>query len=263
MKPSSVAAASSVLSLLLTTLTTLTEGLPISSNKVSIIDWPTNGTNSSAPDNTGSIGTIDTRDNQSDLTFASHDVVGTLADRPNDGHPSANLASLFDDLAGRNTSAIVDIKSGGETIASVLYDESKNPGLLQALEKGSLLAARDAASPEAKDAVPSPQSDLSDPMFEEILRQLAGVRKEQKEQAETANQNTRLAAGGLYAVAGACGLIFIVLNYATFERALSKVKRHVVDWSGCFGRRQEDSHPDGSMGQELRGMQAGNRWTPV
>lgn len=174
---------------------------------------------------------------------------------------------MFDDLARRNTSAIIDIESEGETIASVLYDESKNPGLLQALEKGSLLAARDAASPEAKNAVPSPQSDLSDPGFKQILEELALVREEQENQAETANRNTRLAAGGLYAVAGACGLIFIVLNYATFEgaiaRALSKVKRHVVNWSGCFGRRREHSRIESGMGQELGYRGAGTGGTTV
>jgi hypothetical protein len=230
-----------------------TGALPISRHDDSIASSQSsqqqmNGTIFTAPNITGTVNTRGTG-TYSDLTMEpsleSNEAPDVPADETKEHQCPTDWAKLVE-LANRPGSAVVDIKSGNDTIASFLFDEGEIPGLLQALcarEEGTLLATRDEPTP-------------IEIMLNHALKELDTILDNQKEQAHISDHNNQIVQEGLAAIAGIGGIALIILFHQCYGEAMAKafstIKHYVVDSSSCLRRRREDSRTSRSRGVELR-----------
>jgi hypothetical protein len=206
---------------------------------------------------TATVNSCNTHDTGSILTMdpscMSNEAPDVPAEETKEHQCPTNWAELVQ-LANRPGSAMIDIKSGNVTIASFLFDEGEIPGLLQALcarEEGTPLATRDEPTP-------------TEIMLNHALQKLDIILNNQIKQAHISDHNTKFVQGGFYAIAGvgSVALLILIPQYygEAMAKALSKLKRHVVDCSTYFKRRQQDSRTARSMNVAMQNMEARNMY---
>jgi len=275
MKASEIAA-----SLVAASHITFTGALPISSDDRSIASIQSAQGASTVLTGPNTIGTADTQGTATTTqSLESNNGDEVSADGIEEDQYPPNSVELFE-LAKLPTSAILELKLGDDIVASVVFDEAKIPGLLQALqekEKEPLVEAREASSQQTENAAALPQIQDQAQSVDDALAQLIQKidamthqqdviidRQDLHEQNERSNRKLML--GSSIALTACCILVLGIIVHEVYTpriaRALSKLKRYTVVWPGHRRSRQEPSRTEASMAMELNDLEGGNRQTP-
>lgn len=275
MKASEIAA-----SLVAASHITFTGALPISSDDRSIASIQSAQGASTVLTGPNTIGTADTQGAVTTTqSLESNNGDEVSADGIEEDQYPPNSVELFE-LAKLPTSAILELKLGDDIVASVVFDEAKIPGLLQALqekEKEPLVEAREASSQQTENAAALPQIQDQAQSVDDALAQLIQKidamthqqdviidRQDLHEQNERSNRKLML--GSSIALTACCILVLGIIVHEVYTpriaRALSKLKRYTVVWPGHRRSRQEPSRTEASMAMELNDLEGGNRQTP-